>query len=250
MKKISWFWVSICSLFIIIVFVSWQQFGKLTPSADILTEKEAQKLVQERYQGKVSLIKFDSQQYHIELEKMDRLYAIKLDAESGKVLSFAETSSRTSTPPPTPTPPLKVELTEEEIKKIVLSAVNGSLVSLEKVVNNQETTYKAIVNEIEKQTTIIVDAVSGTILSSTSTVINQPPKRLAEPETVQIARTQVEGEVDDIWLETVNDQTYYFVKIETNDDREATVQIHAITGEVVSVTWDDHESDRKDKDDD
>src|SRR4051794_9018527 len=160
MKKISWFWVAICTLFIIIVFVSWQQFGKLTPSAEILTEEEAQKLVQDRYQGKVSLIKLDRQQYHIELEKMDRHYVIKLDAESGKVLSFAETGSTTITPPPTPTPPLKVELTEEEIKKIVLTAVNGSLVSIEKVVNNQETTYKAIVNETEKQTTVLVDAVS------------------------------------------------------------------------------------------
>ena len=41
MKKISWFWIAICSLLIIIVFVSWQQVGKLTPSAEILTEQEA-----------------------------------------------------------------------------------------------------------------------------------------------------------------------------------------------------------------
>ncbi|MEH7254205.1 PepSY domain-containing protein [Neobacillus niacini] len=248
MKRISWFWMAICSLLIIILFVSWQQYGKLTHSAAILTEHEAEKLVQERYQGKVSLIKLGNLEYHIELEKQGHLYLIKLDAESGKVLSFAQADST----PLTPTQPLKVELSEEDIKKIVLTAVNGSLVSLEKINNNQEFSYKAIVNGADKQTTIVVDAFSGTILSSTTTVINQPPKRLTENEAVQIASTRVQGEVDDIWLETENNQTYYFVKIETKDDREATVQIHAITGEVKTVTWDDHESKKneKGKDDD
>lgn len=248
MKKISWFWIAICSLFIIIVFVSWQQFGKLTPSADILTEQEAQNLVQERYQGKVSLIKFDSQQYHIELEKQELHYVIKLDAESGKVLSFAQRGSSVTTP--TPTPPLEFELSEEEIKKIALTAVNGSLVSLEKIENNEETTYKAIVNETAKQTTMIISAASGTILSSTSELINQPTKRLTDNEAVEIARKQVQGELDDIWLETENGQTFYLVKIETNDDREAIVQIHAVTGEVMSVTWDDHDSGKNEKNDD
>lgn len=33
--------------------------------------------------------------------------------------------------------------------------------------------------------------------------------------------------------------TYYFVQIDTKDEKGATVQIQAITGEVKSVTWDD-----------
>ena len=198
MKKISWFWIAICTLLIIIVFVSWQQVGKLTPTAEILTQQEAATIIQERYQGNVSLIKLANSEYHIELEKQDQLYVIKLDAESGKVLSFAQANSTSTTPTPSPTPsqPPKVELSEEE-----------------------------------------------TI---------QPPKRLTENEAVQIATLKVLGEVDDIWLETEHNQTYYFVKIETKDDREATVVIHAITGEVTSVTWDDHESKKNenDKDDD
>jgi uncharacterized membrane protein YkoI len=192
MKKVSWFWVVICSFLIIIVFISWQQFGKLRPSADILTEQDAQKLVQERYHGRVSLIKLTSQQYHIELEKQNQLYIITLEAESGKVLSFTKSETITSTPTPVPTP------TPEP----------------------------------------------------SPTAINEPPKRLTEPEAVKIAITQVQGDVDDIWLETENNQTYYFVKIETNDDREAIVQIHAITGEVMSVTWDDHKDRNKENKED
>lgn len=243
MKKLSWFWVTMCSIIIVIVVVSWQQFGKLTPSADILTEQEAQKLVQERYQGKVTLLKLADQQYQIKMQKQNRLYIIKLDAKSGKIVSFHETNESTT---PIPNPSLKIELPEEELKQIVLNAVNGSLVSFEKVDSNQDPSYKAIVNEAEKQTTIIVDAVSGTILSTTSTVLNQPPKRLTENEAIKIASSQVQGEVDDIWQDTEGEQSFYLVKIETNDDREATVQIHAITGEVMSVRWDDHDDDDDD----
>lgn len=236
-----------CSIIIVIVFASWQQFEKLSPSADMLTEQEAQELVQERYQGKVTLLKLFDQQYQIELQKQNKLYVIKLDAQSGKILSFNESTESTV---PFPDPPLKVELPEEELKQIVLGAVNGSLVSFEKVDTNQQPSYKAIVNEADKQTTIIVDATSGDILFTTSSVVNQPPNRLTENEAVTIASSQVQGEVDDIWLDTQGDQTFYLVKIETSDDREATVQIHAITGEVMSVSWDDHRSDKKDDDDD
>lgn len=250
MKKISWFWVAISSILLIIVVVSFQQFGKLTPSAEMLTEQDAQKLVQERYQGSVSSIKLDKQQYHIELEKQNHLYTIKLDSSSGKVLSFTQTDTETSKHTPSQIPPQKVELTEERIKEIILSEmVNGTIASLEKIDNGSDLFYKAIVNDKEKQTTLTVDAFSGNILSSTSLSITQQPKTLTEKEAVEIAHTQVQGEVDDIWLETENNQTYYLIKIETTDDREAIVQIHAITGEVMSVGRDDHESKQKKKGD-
>lgn len=189
MKKISWFWVAICSIILVIIFVSFQQFGKLTPSANMLTEEEAEKLVKERYQGNISSIKLANQQYHIELERQNHLYSIKLDSSSGKVLSFTQTDTITSEPTPSQPPPQQGEISEDS------------------------------------------------------------PKRLTDKEAVEIARTQVQGEVEDIWLETENNQTYYFIKIETNDDREATVHIHAITG-AVTVAWDDHENKQKENNDD
>ncbi|MEC1524774.1 PepSY domain-containing protein [Neobacillus niacini] len=247
MKRLSWFWVTICSIIIVIVFVSWQQFGNLSPSGGMLTEKEAAELVQERYQGEVTLLKLADQQYQIELEKQTKLYVIKLDAKNGKILSFNESTKSTA---PSPDSPARVELPEEELKEIVLNTINGSLVSFEKVDTNQKPTYKAIVNEADKQTTIIVDAASGSILSTTSSEINPPPKTLTEDEVITIASSQVQGDVDDIWLDTEGGQTFYLVKIETNDDREATVQIHAITGNVLSVSWDDHRSNQNGRDDD
>ncbi|OLS41858.1 PepSY domain-containing protein [Bacillus sp. MRMR6] len=71
----------------------------------------------------------------------------------------------------------------------------------------------------------------------------QQPKSLSNEEAIQIALNQVQGEVDSIVLETKDGQTYYLVEVETPNDQEAVVQVHAITGEVMSVTWDDHDDD-------
>jgi uncharacterized membrane protein YkoI len=71
----------------------------------------------------------------------------------------------------------------------------------------------------------------------------QQPKSLSNEEAIQIALNQVQGEIDSIVLETKDGQTYYLVEVETPDNQEAVVQVHAITGEVLSVTWDDHDDD-------
>ncbi|WP_212934220.1 PepSY domain-containing protein [Robertmurraya siralis] len=62
---------------------------------------------------------------------------------------------------------------------------------------------------------------------------------ISKEEAISIALSQVKGEIDDVDIEQSNGLNYYLVEIETNNDREATVQINAISGEVMSITWDD-----------
>lgn len=107
--------------------------------------------------------------------------------------------------------------------------------------------------EFEKEQThynIDLDAVNGKVLSFTKIGTKSPPStidensnKLTETEAKEIAKKHVNGVVDQIWLETNEKQTFYLVEIETQDDREAIVQIHAITGNVMSVSWDDHSND-------
>ena len=247
MKKKTGFWIMIGSLiFVFLIYVSWQMFGTSNASAELLSKQEAQKLVQDRYQGLVIQISLADEQYQIELEKGNNLYIIKLDSISGKVISFTNKGTKSQAPNQ---PPVKL-LSEDEIKKIILAVVKGTITSFEKIDSTTETIYSAVVNEGNKQTTLTVDAVTGKILSSTTTVINEVTKRLTESEAGELARKQVSGAIEDIWLETKGEQTYYLVKIKTKDDREAIVQIHAITGNVMSVSWDDRsKDDSKNKDD-
>ncbi|KAA9012673.1 PepSY domain-containing protein [Niallia endozanthoxylica] len=71
-------------------------------------------------------------------------------------------------------------------------------------------------------------------------------KSLTEQEAAALALEQVAGIVDDIDLENVNGIAYYLVDVETEDGREAKVEINAITGEVKSLTWDDEGHDDDD----
>ncbi|MEH7075256.1 PepSY domain-containing protein [Neobacillus drentensis] len=183
MKKKTGFWIVLAALlFVFLIYVSWQVLGTTDASAELLTKQDAKKIVQDRYQGTVLQIRLADNQYQIKIEKGNKLYKIKLDPVSGKVLSF--TNNGTKSQPPNQAP----------------------------------------------------------VIDST--------KRLTEDEAKDIANKQVSGTVDDIKLETKGEQTYYLVKIKTNDNREAFVQIHAITGNVMSISWDDHSNDNSKKNDD
>lgn len=67
----------------------------------------------------------------------------------------------------------------------------------------------------------------------------QPTNHISKEEAISIALSQVKGEIDDVDIEQSNGLIYYLVEIEANDEKEATVQINAISGEVMSITWDD-----------
>jgi uncharacterized membrane protein YkoI len=66
-----------------------------------------------------------------------------------------------------------------------------------------------------------------------------PAQQISEAEAIGISLANVTGEVDDVDLEQSGGETYYLVKIKTVNGDEGTVQIHAITGEVMSISWDD-----------
>ena len=74
---------------------------------------------------------------------------------------------------------------------------------------------------------------------------NEPARLLTEKEAEKIAAKSLSGagskvEDTDADLRTEDDgQAYYLVEVELEDGREASVQIHAISGKVLSTTWDE-----------
>ena len=61
---------------------------------------------------------------------------------------------------------------------------------------------------------------------------------LSEQKIIAIAQKQLKGEVDSVEFYETADGGYYLVEIETSED-EATFQIHAITGKILSIAFDD-----------
>lgn len=72
-----------------------------------------------------------------------------------------------------------------------------------------------------------------------------PSTRLTEQQISEIALSQVQGTIEDIDFEESQEGGYYLVEVERpalneeDDGPEATIQIQAITGEVLSIVWDD-----------
>ncbi|MGP4061203.1 PepSY domain-containing protein [Halobacillus sp. H74] len=62
---------------------------------------------------------------------------------------------------------------------------------------------------------------------------------ITEEQAREAALKEVDGTVDDVDFETEDEVSFYLVEVEKEDESEATIQVHAITGEIMTVSWDD-----------
>lgn len=206
------------------------QFTNVSASESI-TESEARELIKDRYQGEILNLKKVNSTYLIEMKRGEGIYQIKLSENGGEILSFEKKEPISNGE--------QKQLDEEKIKEIIQAEESGELLSLKRVTHKEKSAFEAIVQKDEAKIKITVDALNGEILSRAAVETKVPVRNLTEEEAIQIAQKNEPGEVDDISFEETDSGSYYLVEIEKDDGREAAVQIHAITGKVMSVTWDD-----------
>lgn len=246
-------------LFIVLAFVSWKVF--MDPiSSEALTVEEAEKVATERFNGDVEDSKLNNDQYEITLKLDTGIYQINVASDSGEVLDVKRIKKEKP----------KKELAKEEIKEIIEQKQIGEIEDIHEKEDNKKKLYEAIVKNEQEKVYLTLDGETGEILEqeeeklqtadkentsestepdNSSNKEEEKPEQSGESEeksqnltteeAVQIALDTVYGEVDDIDLEDEDGQQYYFIEIETDDDQEAEIQIHAITGEVISIEWDD-----------
>ncbi|MFC0274410.1 PepSY domain-containing protein [Metabacillus herbersteinensis] len=223
-----------------ILFIIQQFVLKPVSTTELLSEQEVREMIVSKYSGNITEVQRNEDLFKIELDRPSGLYEIRVDAKNGEIVSLKRMKENEADNRDIIS---QKEMSEEEIEGIVLSSVSGTVETLKRQEENKSITYTAIVKEENQRTTIKVDAKSGKILSKVMNEVIEPSKRLTEQQATDIASKQVKGEIEDIELENINNTAYYLVEIETDDEREATIQIHAITGEVKSVTWDENETD-------
>ncbi|WP_151733288.1 PepSY domain-containing protein [Paenibacillus tengchongensis] len=154
-------------------------------------------------------------------------------------------------------------LTPEQAEAAVLQAYPGSVETL----TLHSGQYVAELTTAQGRYELKLDRSSGEIVSivlleSTATAVPaaeptpQPSapgtdttasptagRLVSEEEAVELALQAVPGEADDVDTEIDGTGVFYLVEIKTADDREAVVQVDAISGSIMSVTWEDHEDD-------
>ncbi|SDJ24743.1 PepSY domain-containing protein [Salimicrobium halophilum] len=140
-------------------------------------------------------------------------------------------------------------LDSEEARDLVTSHYQGSILEWKE----DEERFIATVERDTGVYAITIDRESATVedvrrleenaiekeSEAPSETEEEPLRLLTEEEAGINAQEEVAGTIDDIDYEQEGDIPYYLVEIERSDEREATVQIHAINGEVMSITWDD-----------
>lgn len=240
MNKKKWMWtagVIVLVVLLVSIGVRW-----LSPSfsAQGLTEEEAKTAALEKYPGDIIKTTKTRDEYQIEMQLETGIYFIRIDAKSGDVLSLERPKQNEEPLVHKP----QILLTQKEIEAQI--ATQGELQSIEWIQEADRSYYQAIVSKDNEKISLQIDPFTAEIIASkkvpAQTTVEH--KGITQQEAMEIAAKHLKGIADDDpEFHQVSGQTpYYLVEVEIkngDEDREATVQVDAYTGEVKSVSWDD-----------
>lgn len=139
--------------------------------------------------------------------------------------------------------------------------VTNTILSEQQIATRVEALYGGDVQTIEKSDTqysvtfalndaiyeVLINEEYGTLEQLTlikegSKIPAQEPatsnERLTKQQIIAIAQKEATGKVEDVTFYSNADGGYYLIEIE-RDDEDVMLQIHAITGKILSVSFDD-----------
>lgn len=230
-------------LFVELVFVIYF-WMKPTPAVEAFSKDEAIKTVQNLYGGKILNIEDTDKKFIVQTEQDKGTYEVTIDKQTGNIekLQLIAAKKDAGTPSQAETTPLP----ESEIRSIVQGQTAGMIESVQ--LNNDQTNelvYQVEVIDNNQKQVFLVNAINGEILTKkeqTEEKNNNQSKttQISQTDAERIAKNYLNGNIDNVELESDSTGIYYIVEIETAND-EAEIQIDAISGKILSVTWDDEE---------
>ncbi|WP_082233450.1 PepSY domain-containing protein [Halobacillus massiliensis] len=212
---------------ILLIILIWQ-IVQSTTSAEPMTEREAADYVASQYGGSI-----------LEAAQKDDLFVVSLQTDKGEYkvqinrytseIEHMERFENNSRDP----------LTQKEAEAIALENQPGSLSSTKKRKDENTIVYEVQIENKDEMVTLLINE-EGTILDKQVKQEQEEERTtlISEKEAIEKALQEVKGKVDDVDYETSGNLPYYLIEIERDDD-DAEVQIHAITGEILSIKWDD-----------
>lgn len=195
--------------------VSMQQTNAVEVKEE-LTEKDVRKVVSDKESGEIKDIKKKSDEkqtyFEVDVESKETKTTLKIDAKTGETIDKNEVKKKQETSKDSESKKEK-DSDQSEIEKSDENEKNKNEQNAQKDEKKDE-------SAAQKHGSGITEADAMYIALETV-----DPKRI--------------GEIDDVDLEEVNGEIYYFVEVEFDSGEEALVQINAITGEVKTINWDD-----------
>lgn len=232
-SKKTWF---IPTLLTIIILVAGGFYtNNLIHNKEPMSIQDIQKQLESMYGSTVDGISKEGSIYKAELTRSGATYLAEIDAVTGSVLSLSQTSEVKKEIPQV--------LSEDQLKQMIAGKYSGEVDRISLDTSGKTPVYEVKLSKNPEFSKVTVDAITGNIVSETKKEAPSKSALISRKEAIAIALTQVKDEdieeVDDVSYEKTADGGYYLIEIDTKDSREATVQIHAISGKIMSITWEE-----------
>jgi len=227
--KKPWFIPSLLTL--VLLTVGGFYIGSLINKQEPLAAATIRTQLESMYGGTVDQISITNGVYLAEMTRGEAVYSAEVDATTGSVLSLTQTGEMKEEIPDV--------LSESKVKEIIAGKYSGETERIALNTGGEAPIYEVKLSKDPKFTQVTVDAITGKIIAETVKETTGENALITKEQAIAIVQTQLKGDVDDFSYEKTSDGGYYLIEIEAADDREGTFQIHAISGEIMSVTWDD-----------
>lgn len=214
------------------------------------TAKEIRAIVAEQDKGEIQAInvreKANQVQYVVEVKQAKGAKTLIIDAETGKLLSEIDKASNVAT---------SSESAKTGNPSVEGSGSAGASTTKPSSGNNSNAASSkpnTSTNSNNTATPSNNNAVSGN--SKSSATVTKPAQSkptnaiISQSRAIEIARSQLKGEVDSVVYEKTSYGGYYLVEID-GQQTEAVFQIHGVSGKVMSITRDDYQFENDDDDD-
>ncbi|UJF25917.1 PepSY domain-containing protein [Planococcus sp. 107-1] len=199
-----------------------------------VTETEASAAVIELYGGEVERTERAKDGYTIIFNRDNGKYSAQVDRSTGRIESLALLEKAADANP---------VITESEASELALKEVDGEI--MQSSFSKTQNQYEVVVKNKQEKAIILVDAIGGTVIDIQKEPIQQneaePANRvITEAEAIAIAKKTLDGEVQELEFTETEDGGFYLIEIENDrTDQEATIRVHAVRGETLTVEWED-----------
>lgn len=226
------------------VFVIWLIQDRFFATTEDLTAKEASQLITNLYGGSVESFEEKNDIFYMKVLRNNLTYDFQIDSETGSILQLSKADGNNL-------PDVSANVKSiEEIRTLLNGQQKGTVHSINYQGAGEQPHYIVEITEQETLKTLIVNAITGEIISEDVKQQSAPDHQavtiISSEKAKQIALTQLNGTVEYVVYEGANDGGYYLVEID-GENQEATFQIHAVSGKVMSVS--DYDDDDDDSDD-
>ncbi|MFJ7934140.1 PepSY domain-containing protein [Sporosarcina sp. NPDC096371] len=234
-KKKPWFIPTL--LTIVILTVGGLYIASLINKKEPIAADQIRTQLENMYGGTVDQIAIEGNVYKADMTRSGAKYSAEINAVTGNVLSITQTSEVIEK---TPEPHM---LSEADVKEVLSKKYAGTAEQITLNTKGKSPVYEVKLSKDPKFTNVTVDATTGTITSEVVKETTGQDALITQEQAIKIALGQLKKveieEVDDVSYEKSEDGGYYLIEIDTMDDREVTFIIHAISGKVMSQTWEE-----------